>query len=232
MTGAIAAVSCANSSVIHLVCVRSDGYLSHAIGAYDKDKNLTWDHGNLKGQAHDKSRIAIGCRDATAAVPVLDIIWQTPEGDIVTQTYGEDGFWGDSGSSFALVICPSLTRCQSPTSPTESTFITAPIWLYCTIEAGQDPSSTGKSHTRSRKVNRSYPGSGKPRLPLLGPSPRTVITFPSPSAADSSSSSTGRSSTSTSSTRPTASTTLSSITALATLPSSLTRGRPKISLSP
>lgn len=94
MTGAIAAVSCANGKVIHLVCVRSDATLGHLIGSYDEHDNLTWECGILEGEAHHDSRIAIGCRDPLAEEPVLDVVYQVPFGAIATRTWDQDA-WTD-----------------------------------------------------------------------------------------------------------------------------------------
>lgn len=104
MTGAIASVACANGRVQHFVCVKKDGTLGHLIGTYDKDDNLTWSLGTLRGMAHQQSRIAIGCPNPTEDFAILDVVYQNIDNAIVSTVYREaTGDWEDSEFGFSPV---------------------------------------------------------------------------------------------------------------------------------
>jgi hypothetical protein len=110
MTGAIAGVTCANGKIHHFVCVKKDGSLGHIIANFNKeDHKLAWSKGDLSGQAHLRSHIAIGCPDTTATTPRLDVVYQDPSGVIVATSRdpntdqwstGEFGFW-------SMILCES-----------------------------------------------------------------------------------------------------------------------------
>jgi hypothetical protein len=107
MTGAIAAVACANGRTQHLVCVKKDGTLGHIIGTYDHDDNLTWSLGTLEGEAHPSSRIAIGCPNPREDFPILDVVYQHKNNAIMSAAYhATSGVWEERESG--ALFTPSL----------------------------------------------------------------------------------------------------------------------------
>ena len=103
MTGAIASVACANGKIHHFVCVKKDCSLGHIIATFDDNDNVTWSMGDLTGQAHPKSQIAIGCPNPIEDSPSLDLIYQNPSADLVTM--GRDGHtqqWSNKGESWFI----------------------------------------------------------------------------------------------------------------------------------
>jgi hypothetical protein len=96
MTGAIASVACANGKIHHFVCIKKDATLGHVIATFDADDNLTWSMGNLTGQAHPQSQIAVGSPNPDDASATIDVLYQHPSGAIVSQQRNAvDQQWGD-----------------------------------------------------------------------------------------------------------------------------------------
>jgi hypothetical protein len=82
MTGAIASVACNNGKLHHFVCIKKDGSLGHVIAFLDDEDKVTWMKGNLAGQAHPQSQIAIGCPNPTEPMPELDVLFQRRDGGL------------------------------------------------------------------------------------------------------------------------------------------------------
>lgn len=99
MPGAIAFVACANGKIHHFVCVKKDGSLGHIIASFNNDDDVTWSLGDLTGQAHKQSQIAIACSNPTDEVSSeLDVLYQNPSMAIVAMRRNKStGQWSHEG---------------------------------------------------------------------------------------------------------------------------------------
>lgn len=105
--GGIAAVTCGKGTILHFVCIKSDNTIGHAIGQYDDHGSLTWQLGDLTGDAYEGSRIAIGCRDPHAPTPILDVVYQHTSGAVVSRSTRQDGSWAPRESHTRFQSSPS-----------------------------------------------------------------------------------------------------------------------------